>query len=294
MEKRKKRRGDRNDAYLIRDNDGLHALMPHIMPYRTDNEAVLNEIVDLGEINKYIAERNKDNPDFKYTFFHIICAAIAKTIALRSKMNYFIEGKRYYEREDIILSFTMKRKFADDAGEALVRVIVDRDCETSPVEQVYSKIKETVTKVRSENAKNITDTMDSLAKKPRWVLSFITWFLRKRNFKGKYPKSLMAGDPAFSSAFISNLGSIKMNASYHHLSNWGTNSFFVVIGEKHLAPKFNEKGKCEMREVLDMGMTIDERIADGFYFAQSIKILRKLLQNPTMLDLPIMTPVEIE
>ena len=85
-----------------------------------------------------------------------------------------------------------------------------------------------------------------------------------------------------------------MTASYHHLVDWGTNSFFVIIGEKKWKPEFKADGSYEMKEMLPLGFTIDERIADGFYFARSIKILRYLLKHPQLLDRPIFETVDFE
>ena len=42
-----------------------------------------------------------------------------------------------------------------------------------------------------------------------------------------------------------------------------------------------------VRDALQLGITIDERIADGFYFAKSIKILRRLFENPEWIERPI-------
>lgn len=78
-----------------------------------------------------------------------------------------------------------------------------------------------------------------------------------------------------------------MSASYHHLTNYGTNSIFVIIGEKKKRPVFNDDGTYEMRDTLELGLTIDERIADGIYFSNSIKLMKTLIQNPYLLDLPI-------
>ena len=84
--------------------------------------------------------------------------------------------------------------------------------------------------------------------------------------------------------FFSNLGSIKLNANYHLLCNWGTTSIFLVIGKKHLAPIYDEKGNMEMHEVVDLSITLDERIADGYYYSKSVQILKHLLQHPEMLN----------
>ncbi|MFR7852880.1 MAG: hypothetical protein ACLU5K_02585 [Christensenellales bacterium] len=43
-------------------------------------------------------------------------------------------------------------------------------------------------------------------------------------------------------------GSIGLHAGYHHPTNWGTNSIFVVIGEKHMVPFYQEDGSVEMRK----------------------------------------------
>ena len=38
---------------------------------------------------------------------------------------------------------------------------------------------------------------------------------------------------------------------------------------------------------MDIGFTLDERIADGFYFARSLKIVQHLLAHPELLELPL-------
>ena len=42
MGKQKKRWGDRADARWIRELDGLHVIMPHLMDKRTDAEVYVN------------------------------------------------------------------------------------------------------------------------------------------------------------------------------------------------------------------------------------------------------------
>ena len=228
MTQRKKRWGDRWDAYRLRGLDPVHVMMPYLFGERTANEAVLGETFDLTEVDKYLAKKNAQNPEFKYTWFHFITAAVAKTIYLRPKMNYFIAGGHYYERDSIQVAFNMKRKFADEAEEAM------------------------------------------------------------------YPKALADDDPTYSSAYLTNLGSIKMNADYHHLFNCGTVSFFVTIGEVKKIPYYLEDGTCELRNSIKLGLTIDERIADGYYFAKTLRLIRKIFQNPELLDLPAATPIEID
>ena len=47
-----------------------------------------------------------------------------------------------------------------------------------------------------------------------------------------------------------------------------------------------------MRDSVDLGLTIDERIADGYYYSKTIRLLKKLLENPELLELPLSESVE--
>ena len=49
-----------------------------------------------------------------YKLFHVLLAAIVKTLTLRPKMNRFIKGYRIYQRKTLTLAFVVKKKFADE------------------------------------------------------------------------------------------------------------------------------------------------------------------------------------
>ena len=292
---RKRCRKDRKDAWFVQDADTMHKFMPYLMPQRTENEAMLGLEIDLTAINRYLEEKNAQNPEFRYTFFHVLCGMFAKTAVLRPKLNRFYSGYRLYERKDVILAFTIKKKFSDDGEEGLALVKIDRESDKSPVQQVHDQVEKIVTSARKENKNDgATDDMDTLVKLPRPILRLAMRFLRWTEYHGIYPKSLMREDPYYSTFFVSNLGSIKMNADYHHLTEWGTNSFFIIIGEKHPQAVYDENGNVEMHDVLKLGMTVDERIADGYYYANSLRLMKHLVNHPELLDLPVTEPVEVE
>ena len=294
MQERKKRWGDRWDAWRLRGLDPMHVMMPYLFGDRVANEAVLGEVMDLTEVDRYLAEKNAGQPEFKYTWFHFITAALAKAVLLRPKMNYFIAGGHYYERKDIQIAFNVKRKFADDAEEAMAKFVLDREGE-SPMEQVHTYVQKFVTKVRSDKSGvGVDDILTFVSHLPRPLFRLLAWTLKKMEYYGVYPKAMAVDDPCYSSVYLTNLGSIKMNADYHHLFNWGTISFFVTIGEKKMLPFYREDGTYEMRNTIKLGLTIDERIADGYYFAKTLRLVRKIFENPELLDLPAAAPIDID
>jgi hypothetical protein len=294
MQERKKSWRDRWDGWHIGGLDPVHVMMPYFFGKRTINEAVLGEVMDLTEVDKYLAKKNAANPDFKYTWFHFISAAVAKAIYLRPKMNYFIAGHRFYERKEIQIAFNVKRQFSDEGTESMAKFVLDREG-GSPMEQVHSYVQDFVTKVRGKGeAVGVDNALNFLTYLPRPLFRLLGWTLRKMEYYGIYPKSLAADDPCYSSCFVSNLGSIKMNADYHHLFEWGNVSFFLVIGEKKMRPFWKEDGTYELRNTIKLGMTVDERIADGYYFAKTLRLVRHIFAHPELLDLPASAPIEIE
>ena len=289
---KKKRFGDRKDAYLLRDIDPMHLFVPHLYPNRADCESFVTEDIDLTNLLEYLDKKNSDNPEYKYTLFHAIAAALVKTVTLRPKMNRFIQGRRMYQRDHLSIAFVAKKYFGDEAYESLLTMKFD---ENTTINSLHDRIMDEVMQVRTgKREDNSSEKMGILVKMPNIFLRWLVNILRVLDFYGKVPNFLVKEDPCYSSVFISNLGSIKLHATYHHLTNWGTNSVFVVIGEKHLAPKYDENGFVGMVQSLELSLTIDERIADGYYYSKTFRLLKYLLQNPQLLELPAKELVDYE
>lgn len=284
-----KRLGDRKDGKLLRDIDGMHFIVPLLYPNRCDNEAFISEQIDLTAIDAYLEKKNASNPEYKYNLFQLIVTAMLKTIQLRPKMNYFIANKNLYSRNEISASFVVKKQFADHGGEALAFIHAK---ENFTLEDVHSEIYRQVSFCRSDKKDSSTASMDIFNKMPRFVSKSIVAFIRFLDRHGWVPKSLIATDPYYSSVVLTNLGSVKMHSGYHHLTNWGTNSVFLAIGEIKKRPYFDDDGHVTMKNSVDLGLTIDERIADGYYYSKTVRLLRKLLENPELLETPLNEEVE--
>lgn len=293
MDKPKKKRGDRRDGVWLSDLDPLHIIMPYLYPNKADNEAFISETIDLENIKQYLKNKNAQLPEGEEPckMFYVLLAALVKTITLRPKMNRFIKGGRMYQRNTLSLAFVVKKKFADNGEEALAFIEFD---ENTTMDDVRKKIAAEINSCRGEQVDNSTEGMDMLRKLPRPILRFVMWCLHKLDYYGRAPYSLIKTDPNHATCFITNLGSIGLKAGYHHLSNWGTNSIFIVVGEKKMTPFYDEKGNITMKETLDLGLTLDERIADGYYYSKTVKLLKHLLHNPQLLDTPAKEEVDYE
>ena len=287
----RKRFGDRRDGRRIRDLDGLHAVMPHLMPHRADAEVYLAAEMDVTEALDYIRRKNEGEEEYRATLFHCFVMAVAKTVWMRPLLNRFVSGRRLYQRDEITLSFVVKRRFEDRSAESLMVTTAREDWTLSEVTQ---KIVGKVHQVREQGSYGVDGALNAVGRLPRWLIALIVWGYRTLDFFGRVPRSLAAGDPNYATVLLSNLGSIQSPAVYHHLNNYGTNSILVTIGTIHKKEVFREDGSRTVRDIVEVGITLDERIADGFYFGRSWKIVQHLLSHPELLDRPLKEEIDFE
>ena len=274
---------DRFDGKYLKNIDSMHFIMPFLYPDRCDNEAFFSFKIDLTNLNEYINKKNINNPEYKYNMFQCIIAATLKTITLRSKLSYFVHNKKMYKRNDISAAFTVKQEF-DDNGHEVLCFIHTKDDWT--IDDLHDELHKQLLKLKSKGYRDESSSfMDKFQKLPgfisRPILNFICYLERK----GLVPKSLIETDPYHSTVNFANLGSIGLPSGYHHLTNWGTTSLFIVIGKIDRMP-FYENDNIIFKDGVELSMTIDERIADGYYYSKSIKMLRYFLENPELLDKP--------
>ncbi|MBQ2583445.1 MAG: hypothetical protein II577_06060 [Erysipelotrichaceae bacterium] len=270
----------RRDAVLLNDPDPFHSIVPYVMPKRTEAEVSTTCTFDITELLEFIKQHNQKEGT-NYKLFHCICTAVARTIYHRPKMNIFIAGRKYWQRNDITLSFVAKQKFEDEAVETLMTLKVDPDMDLDSVSKL---ILGDVKKARSAGNNSLDKTMELVGKLPRFVLEIFFWILSRMEYHGIYPEDLAKGDPNYTTCLLSNLGSIGADSCYHHLSNFGTNSMMGTIGTIY-------HDETDGKDKVEMTITIDERIADGFYFAKSLRLLKYFLEHPQTLMEKIADPI---
>ncbi len=286
-----RRWGDRYDAYRVRDIDGLHFYMAYLMPKRTDAEVYINEKIDVTELLKYIKDKNATG-ERKVTLFHCVIAAVARTIRMRPLLNRYISGKHFYMRHDVSMGFTVKKKFEDHAEETLM-IYHPKDDENvcAITDRLAPKV--AVAK-KDDGGMKVDDILNIVKKFPKFLMYIFMAFMRFADSHGLMPKSFSSVDPNYVTVMLSNLGSIKCDAVYHHLNNFGTTGIVITIGEIHKEIVLTDDNQQTIRDVVNIGVTLDERIADGFYFARSLKLIKHLFKNPQLLDKTLGEEIDFE
>ncbi len=285
MEKQPRKWGDRPDAVWVKDAPGLNVIMANLYPNRTDCEVYLHQEIDVTELLKFIDEKNGPDAPFKTTLFHCFVTMFARVINERPYLNRFVQGRRIYQRDEISISFVAKRRFADHSEEALMQYIAKGPDTLADISRFI--VGEVHEMRETPKAQGIDDVINKFAKMPRLLLMLAIRIIRWLDFWGKTPRVLREGDSNCATLLLSNLGSIRCPAVYHHLNNYGTTSVLVTIGAIHKVPTVMDDGSVVLRDFVDIGATLDERIADGFYFARSLKLIQHICHHPELLDQPL-------
>ena len=267
---------DRKDAKWIKMPGVLR--MCTYLKDRQDADVYINKKIDVTNLVKYMKEKKKDEPNT--TIFHALSMACAKTIYNRPHLNRYIINHNCYERDDVTLSFVAKVDFSDSAKEFLSVLKIEPE---DTIDNVRDKIKGKVEKVRNNEQNDTDNTVDILDKLPKPILGMVVPIVKWMDRHDFLPKDFNDNLIYNSTAILSNLGSIKCGAIYHNITNFGSNSIVITFGDIHKEPMVIDD-KIEIRDVMEIGANLDERIADGVYMAKAINLLEYILKNPQTLE----------
>jgi len=279
-EKPARRRGDRYDATYVPGAKDLTGIMPFLMRGRNESVAYFPFDIDAEPLLAYIAEHK--GTDMEVSLFQAILLAFTKTLRERPTLNRYIIGRRLYQRRDVVFSFIARRQMTDDAPETNVLVSIKP---TDDRATIISKLKGEIKVAKSDEEKQDDKVISLFMHLPRWMLRLAVTAFDAWDFFVDTPGFLKGVDPLRCSIYVANLGSVGMHdAPYHHLYEWGTCSIFVAIGKVEPKVVVGDDGQPAVRRILPLRVSLDERIADGYYDAKSLDLARTYLTDPSLLE----------
>lgn len=272
--------GFRSDGKQLRKTSAVFKLMPNLMRERNDSQVLFSQDIITDGMDAYIKDKF-ENEGIKIAYIDIVFAAIARIIAERPQLNRFIVNGRAYARNSIFISMVVKKGMSDDALETPLKFEFKG---TETLQDVREKIQPEIQKNKEESTENDTDkTVTALTSVPAFLIKFAMNIIRFWDKHGILPKALIKVSPFHTSAFVTNVGSIGIDAIYHHLYNFGTTSMFFAMGRKKKTYVYVDDELVE-KKCISIAFVGDERICDGYYYAASFKQLYKYLMKPVLLE----------
>ncbi len=268
--------GRRSDGVLVKGGDPMLRITSAIMKYRYD--AMVNYLleVDCEGLDKFIAQERKNGISFSY--MDIAMAAVVRMYAERPELNRFTMNTRIYDRKGISISLTVKKSLRDGADETTIKLEFDG---SENIYQVKEKIDSAIKSNKGTDKVNSTDkTAKLLMRLPPFILKLAVKFVMFLDRHGMIPKKLIKLSPFHASCYFTNMKSISTEYVFHHLYDFGTVGMFAGLGKEVVKPVANKDGDgTHNAKILQIGITIDERICDGLYYARSIKRIKNYLTD---------------
>lgn len=277
----KKKFGDRYDGRRVRHCDPFNIIIPFIMRERNDAQVLFDAEIDVSEVEKIIRERRKNGDTISFLDYFV--AILVRTLSQYPRLNRFIAGKRLFARDDIRVSLVVKKEMNVNTEETSIKFKFNPD---DTVDDISKNIRSIVESNKGGSGdKNDTDKLvKALNRLPRFLFSFLLWFLRTTDYYGNMPKAIHELSPFHTSVFVTNFGSLGAEPIYHHIYNFGTTSIFIAFGNRRTQRVINKDGKIVERKVMKLRFVADERIADGYYLATSLKYFTSLFAHPEQVE----------
>lgn len=282
--------GHRKDGKRIKYEDVMVKMTPHFMPTRNDASNNIIHPVRVEDMDAWIVEKS-EKEGIVFNYMHIVMATIVRLLATRQRLNRFVVRGAVYQRNYITISLTIKRSLRDEGPESTLKVNFTGE------ETIY-EVKEKIDKAIADSIEADNGTqkiVEKLSFLPNWLLRWAVGLFRFLDRHNMLPQGLINFSPFHTSCYVTYLKSIKCDAIIHHIYNFGTTGLFVAIGKEKYAPVVDFE-ELKVGKVMNLGINMDERFCDGFYFAKSLRIWNDMFHNLHELEKPftITDPVILE
>ena len=271
--------GLRSDGRKIKSLDPLFRVIPHVMKERSDAHVYFSQEIPIKTLDEYIAKKEQEG--IKMSYMNIIYAALVRMLAEKPALNRFIMDGRTYARHGIHISLAIKKGMTEDAEETTIKLPFT-GCEN--IFEVKEILDKTILQNKDKDAQNDTDKLVKfLSLIPDWLYKLIVNILMYLDKHGMMPKFIIKLSPFHTSAFLTNVGSLGIDAIYHHLYNFGTTGVFLAMGKKKKSYIYEDDDIVQEKSI-SLAWVADERICDGFYYANALKSFYRYLKKPELLE----------
>lgn len=265
----------RSEGTRVDGLPGVRAIMPYLMRGRNESAVYFEASYDLEESLAWLARFNEGR-EARAHVFDLLLYGMARTLHAHPKLNRFIAGRRYYQRDEVSLAFAMKPRFEEGAALSVRKLSFPPD---ESFASMVDRVSADIVRGRAGELTRSDREASFFMKMPSLLIELGVRLFRLLDAIGLAPRSMIAPDPMHASAFLANLGSLGLEAAWHHLYEYGNSPLFIVLGRVEKMP-FVAGDDVVARRGVKVRFTYDERVEDGFAAARALDTLRGYLEHP--------------
>lgn len=269
----------RADGKRVKNASPMYTIAPYIMNKRVDSMNMTTIDVPVEPIKEYLNEKRKEGINISH--MGVVLAAYIRTLKYFPELNRFVVNKKIYQRKEIAVGMVVLKP-GDMGHGTMSKMYFDENNTIFEVNDIISKY---VTENRETPENNGTEKIMKFLLSVPGILPIGVGVFKWLDKRGWLPKTIIDMSPFHMSLGLTNLASIRTNHIYHHCYEFGTTSMFMAMGNSREVPK--RKGEeIIFEKCMPIGVTMDERIASGSYFAMAFRKMNTYLRNPKLLETP--------
>ncbi len=269
----------RADGKRIKNADPMYTVAAYIMDKRVDSMNMITIDVPVEPIKEYLNEKRKQGINLSH--MGVVLAAYIRTMKEFPELNRFVVNKKIYQRNEIAVGMVVLKP--GEMGHGTMSKMYFN--ENNTIFEVNDIIEKYISENREAPENNGTEKIIKFLLSVPGVLPVGVGIFKWLDKHNLLPKAIIDMSPFHMSLGITNLASIRTNHIYHHCYEFGTTSVFMAMGNTREVPK--RKGdEIVFEKCMPIGVTMDERIASGSYFALAFRKMRTYLRNPELLETP--------
>ena len=273
----------RKDGKRIKNAPPSYLVGAYVMHKRNDALNMTEVDVPLAPISAYVREKRGEG--IRLSHLGIILAAYVRTVAEFPLLNRFFVNKRPYARRECAVCMVVMKPNGDEAATSKMTFELEDD-----VFAVQKTLDRFVVGNREDGDTNSTDTTARILTRVPGLLTLVVTAARILDRYGLLPKWVIDLSPFHASILVSNLASIGAGHIYHHIYNFGTTSVALTVGKTREVPVRHGKD-VRYERCLTFGVSMDERICGGSYFAEAFARFKEYLADPKKLEGPSQKPI---
>lgn len=274
----------RRDGRKLKTISPFVKIIPYVMTRRSDAQIFSKLVIPTDTIDAFVKEKQAQGLEISY--MHLFIAVLVRLLAQRPQLNRFVMNQQLYARKDIRISMAIKRSLHDEGEETTVKFAFTGHENLS---QVCDIVNRTIAASIDQGAANAADKLAAgIMSLPHVLVNLLVGILKWMDRHNLLPGAVIEASPFHTSLFFTYLKSINLDSIYHHLYDFGTTGIFIALGKNKRIP-YAENGSVTVRNCCEIGCVLDERICDGLYFSNSLKLVHKYLKNPQLLEAELET-----
>jgi hypothetical protein len=269
----------RADGKRLKNTDPMYRVAAHIMDKRVDSMNMITIDIPYAPMQEYVNQKRKEGISISH--MALIISAYVRMMAKYPELNRFVVNRKVYARNEIAVGMVVLQSLESHEG-TMSKMYFEK---TDTIFDVNNKINAYVTANRETPENNGTEKIIKILLSIPGLLTVGVKLFKFMDKYGLLPKAIINASPFHMSFGITNLASIRTNHIYHHCYEFGTTSVFMAMGNLREIPK-RKGGEIVFEKSMPIGVTMDERICSGSYFATCFRYKKKLLSDPTLLESP--------